>query len=172
MVFSSSTPAMPSASIRANRNKLETDDSSLMRLIASPINAATLSSRIFFVTLTASVARMLVGDHQLLKRAGAYPRHRARRKDASVHRLSRTRRQLRATLLLHCKASRPNRQCPSTRMHRRSATSPITFITSETPARSRRLSTIASPTSSRLAIPRARATPPTSGDTIRSSSGL
>ncbi len=30
-----------------------------MRLIASPIKAATLSSRIFFVTRTASVARML-----------------------------------------------------------------------------------------------------------------
>ena len=47
-------------------------------------------------------------------------------------------------------------------------TSPITFMTSETPARSRRLSMMARFTSSRLAKPRARLTPPTSGEiTIR-----
>ena len=48
----------------------------------------------------------------------------------------------------------------------RPSTSPITFITSDSPARSRRLSTMASGALMRLASPRARATPPTSGDTI------
>ena len=39
------------------------------------------------------------------------------------------------------------------------------FITSDSPARSRRLSTMASGASSRLASARARTTPPTSGET-------
>ena len=59
----------------------------------------------------------------------------------------------------------------STRMQARPCTSPITFITSDSPARSRRLSTMASGALMRLASPRARTTPPTSGDTtIRLSS--
>ena len=45
------------------------------------------------------------------------------------------------------------------------STSPITFMTSDSPGRSRRLSTMASGALMRLASPRARATPPTSGDT-------
>ena len=53
----------------------------------------------------------------------------------------------------------------STRMQVRPSTSPITFITSDSPARSRRLSMMASGALMRLARPRARTTPPTSGDT-------
>ena len=50
------------------------------------------------------------------------------------------------------------------------STSPMMFITSDSPARSRRLSTIASGALlSRLASPRARTTPPTSGETTISS---
>ena len=60
----------------------------------------------------------------------------------------------------------------STRMQVRPFTSPITFITSESPGRSRRLSTMASGASMRLARPRARTTPPTSGETtMRLSAG-
>ena len=52
----------------------------------------------------------------------------------------------------------------------RPSTSPMMFITSDSPARSRRLSTIASGALlSRLARPRARTTPPTSGETTSSS---
>ena len=54
----------------------------------------------------------------------------------------------------------------STRMQRRPSTSPMMFMTSETPARSRRLSMIARSASSRRAIVRARTTPPTSGETM------
>src|SRR6266851_3666548 len=54
----------------------------------------------------------------------------------------------------------------STRMQRRPSTSPMMFMTSETPARSRRLSMIARSASTRRAIWRARNTPPTSGDTM------
>lgn len=51
-------------------------------------------------------------------------------------------------------------------MQNRSFTSPMMFITSDTPAFSRRLSTMASGASSiRFASPRARTTPPTSGET-------
>ena len=54
----------------------------------------------------------------------------------------------------------------STRTQQWPSTSPMMFITSDSPARSRRLSTIASGAlSSRLARLRARTTPPTSGDT-------
>src|ERR1700751_1360859 len=45
------------------------------------------------------------------------------------------------------------------------STSPITFMTSDSPGRSRRLSMMASGGLMRLASPRARTTPPTSGDT-------
>src|ERR1044072_5510980 len=53
----------------------------------------------------------------------------------------------------------------STRMQVVPATSPMTFITSESPARSRRLSMMASGALMRFASPRARTTPPTSGET-------
>ena len=53
----------------------------------------------------------------------------------------------------------------STRMQVVPDTSPITFITSDSPARSRRLSMMASGALMRLASPRARTTPPTSGET-------
>ena len=45
------------------------------------------------------------------------------------------------------------------------STSPMMFITSDSPARSRRLSTMARSAPSRLASARARTTPPTSGET-------
>ncbi len=54
----------------------------------------------------------------------------------------------------------------STRMQSLPSTSPMMFITSETPARSRRLSMIARSQFSREARLRARSTPPTSGETI------
>ncbi len=55
-------------------------------------------------------------------------------------------------------------------MQARPSTSPMMFITSDSPARSRRLSTIASGALlSRLARLRARTTPPTSGDTTTKS---
>ena len=54
----------------------------------------------------------------------------------------------------------------SIRMQKRPATSPMMFITSDSPGRSRRLSTMASGAlSSLLASARARTTPPTSGET-------
>ena len=57
----------------------------------------------------------------------------------------------------------------STRMQERPATSPMMFITSDSLGRSRRLSTMASGASMRLASARARTTPPTSGEiTMRS----
>ncbi len=54
----------------------------------------------------------------------------------------------------------------STRMQSRPSTSPITFITSDTPAAGRRLSMMARSQPIRVAIARARTTPPTSGETI------
>ena len=54
----------------------------------------------------------------------------------------------------------------STRMQSAPSTSPMMFITSDTPARSRRLSMIAKSQFSRVATARARNTPPTSGLTI------
>ena len=53
----------------------------------------------------------------------------------------------------------------SIRMQRLPSTSPITFMTSDSPAFSRRLSQMAIGTLMRLARPRARTTPPTSGET-------
>jgi hypothetical protein len=53
----------------------------------------------------------------------------------------------------------------STSRQARPFTSPMMFITSDSPGRSRRLSTMASGASMRLAIILARTTPPTSGDT-------
>ena len=65
-----------------------------------------------------------------------------------------------------CTASRPNRRCRRSGCSNAPSTSPMMFITSDSPAFSRRLSTIASGAlSSRLARLRARTTPPTSGDT-------
>ena len=68
-------------------------------------------------------------------------------------------------------ACRPNRRC------RRSAGSPCQNIADDVhdfglPGRSRRLSTIASCASSRLASARARTTPPTSGDTTQTLASL
>src|SRR4030095_1257630 len=55
----------------------------------------------------------------------------------------------------------------SIRMQQRPSTSPMMFITSDSPARSRRLSTIArGALSSLLARPRARHTPPTAEETL------
>ena len=59
----------------------------------------------------------------------------------------------------------PESTMSSTMMQCRPVTSPMMFITSDSPGRSRRLSTMASCASMRLAMMRARTTPPTSGDT-------
>ncbi len=59
----------------------------------------------------------------------------------------------------------PESTMSSNRMQRRPETSPMMFITSASPGRSRRLSTMASGASMRLASARARTTPPTSGET-------
>ena len=69
-----------------------------------------------------------------------------------------------------CTACPAESTMSSIRMQVRPSTSPMMFITSDSPARSRRLSTIASGALlSRLARPRARTTPPTSGETTSSS---
>src|ERR1700761_9743795 len=59
----------------------------------------------------------------------------------------------------------PESTISSIRTQGRPSTSPMMFITSDSPARSRRLSTMARSVPSRRARARARTTPPTSGDT-------
>ena len=157
--------------VPAQSNRLETLCSLAMRPMASPISGAIEMRRIFLAALAASVALDGVGDHQFLELAAGDALGGA----AGQHAVGDVGRDLLGAGLEQglggVDSVPPQSTMSSIRMQSRPATSPMMFITSVSPARGRRLSTMARSASRRWATARARTTPPTSGETIISVRG-
>jgi uncharacterized protein YbjT (DUF2867 family) len=106
-----------------------------------------------------------VGDHQFLQLGIGDAGHGAARQHAVGDVGGDAWRRSPAAPRRRCTSVPPESTMSSIRMQVRPATSPMMFMTSDSPGRSRRLSTMASWRVDALGQARARTTPPTSGDT-------